>query len=460
MKISMVHVLFALILCSLVLVLPTTAAINGKIAFVSNRIGNPEIYVMNPDGTGQMRLTNNLKNDTSPVWSPDGTKIAFMSDRDGNPEIYVMNADGSGQTRLTNNPAFDGWIGDGSAWSTDGNKIRFISDRDGTREIYVVNLDGTKQTRITNNLPYYVMNENRAPTLSPNGNKITFSVGYPPAHGTEDTYIFAINVDGTGHTLMRYADGVIFDELKGSPDGKKLAYIQINPAPLRYSVIVMNSDGSGLKAIERGSFAPFSGLNWSPDSTKIAYNSQFPFGGPPWGSLTVSNADGSKIIYDQKGYQNDGSPAWSPDNLKIAYVSGSEGNPEIYVMNADGTGRTRLTNNAASDNSPAWGPATVTSSITVTSPNGGETWKRGTPHPVTWKYTGNPGPYVKIELLKAGVPVGTATYSTPIGSGGTGSYTWTISSGRAPGTNYRMRITSVSQPAISDTSNSDFTITA
>ena len=59
MKKWLVHVLLVLMLCSLVLVLPTAAAVNGKIAFVSYRDGNSEIYMMNPDGTGQTRLTNN-----------------------------------------------------------------------------------------------------------------------------------------------------------------------------------------------------------------------------------------------------------------------------------------------------------------------------------------------------------------------------------------------------------------
>jgi len=99
-----------------------------------------------------------------------------------------------------------------------------------------------------------------------------------------------------------------------------------------------------------------------------------------------------------------------------------------------------------------------TATITVTSPNGGESWAHGTTHPVTWTYTGNPGANVKIELLKAGSPVGTATSSTPIGAGGTGSYSWPISATRAPGTDYKIRVTSTSNPAISDTSNNNFNI--
>jgi len=65
--------------------------------------------------TDQTRLTTTdpLVDDFEPAWSPDGNKIAFVSDRDGNREIYFMNAGGSGQTRLTNDPASDL----GPAWS-------------------------------------------------------------------------------------------------------------------------------------------------------------------------------------------------------------------------------------------------------------------------------------------------------------------------------------------------------
>ena len=86
-------------------------------------------------------------NDFSPTWSPDGSRIAFDSERDGNLEVYVMNADGTGQTRLTDNPAADGV----PAWSPDGSRIAFMSNRDGDYEIYVMNTDGSGQTRLTVN---------------------------------------------------------------------------------------------------------------------------------------------------------------------------------------------------------------------------------------------------------------------------------------------------------------------
>ena len=88
----------------------------AQIAFMSQRDGNPEIYVMDVDGGNLRRLTDNSDKDFSPSWSPDGKRIAFTSDRDGHvdlqhgapiPEIYVMDADGGNQQNLTNNPNAD-----------------------------------------------------------------------------------------------------------------------------------------------------------------------------------------------------------------------------------------------------------------------------------------------------------------------------------------------------------------
>jgi len=161
---------------------------NGKIAFESTRDGNDEIYVMNADGTGQTRLTNNAAHDFRPSWSPNGSKIAFASTRDGNNEIYVMNADGTGQTRLTNNAAFDSR----PSWSPNGSKIAFASTRDGKDQIYVMNADGTGQTRLTNNAAH-----DFRPSWSPNGSKIAF---VSDRDGNFEIYV--MNADGTGQTNL------------------------------------------------------------------------------------------------------------------------------------------------------------------------------------------------------------------------------------------------------------------
>jgi TolB protein len=84
-----------------------------------------------------------------PAWSPDGRKIAFVSDRTGNSEVYVMNADGTGQRNLTRNPAFDA----DPTWSPDARKIAFASNRDGKYGVYVMNADGSGQRRVAQHSP-------------------------------------------------------------------------------------------------------------------------------------------------------------------------------------------------------------------------------------------------------------------------------------------------------------------
>ena len=111
----------------------------GRIAFYSYRDGNAEIYAVNADGTGVVRLTDNEAADRFPAWSPDGGRIAFHSDRDGNYDIFVMNADGTGVVRLTDDEAYDVY----PAWSPDGGRIAFMSERDGNYDIYVMNVAGS-----------------------------------------------------------------------------------------------------------------------------------------------------------------------------------------------------------------------------------------------------------------------------------------------------------------------------
>jgi 5-hydroxyisourate hydrolase-like protein (transthyretin family) len=98
---------------------------------------------------------------------------------------------------------------------------------------------------------------------------------------------------------------------------------------------------------------------------------------------------------------------------------------------------------------------TATSALTVVSPDGGESWVRGTTHTVAWSSTGSPGSYVKIELLKGGVVNRVIASSTA----NDGSYSWRISSSQTVGTDYKIRITSTSYSSITDSSSSNLAIT-
>ena len=108
----------------------------------------------------------------------------------------------------------------------------------------------------------------------------------------------------------------------------------------------------------------------------------------------------------------------------------------------------------------AYNATTVIPSITVTSSNGGENWERGKVYAVSWNYTGNPGTNVKIELLKNGVPDHVITPLTSIGSGGSGSYNWLINSTQTLSADYKIRVTSTTNPAYTDTSDNNFNISA
>ena len=282
-----------------------------SIAFAGDIGGNQEIFVMNGDGTGLIRLTHGSPDlpedqaaDIQPSWSPDGTRFAFASKRDGNFEIYTMDADGSQLTRLTDDPAEDVE----PAWSPDGEKIVFTSDRDTpgvSGDIYVMNADGSNVTRLTDD-----PGDDRHPSWSPNGAQIAFQ---------SDRAAVGVNSD----------------------------------------IYLMNADGSGLTPLTSGptyDAAPA----WSPDGSKIAYEESPPDGRrPPDGDLEIAvmNAEGSGKTLLTDNDTDDADPDWSPDGSKIAFIRMlPDRSVSIFVINADGTGEKQLTNAELLDSGPAWRP--------------------------------------------------------------------------------------------------------
>ena len=222
-----------IILASVVVLGLTLLMVNvdaqARIAFVSDRDGNAEIYVMDADGGNQQNLTNDPNNDGAPSWSPDGKQIAFMSDRDGHVnirgrptyEIYVMDADGGNQQNLTNDPNNDG----APSWSPDGKRIVFSSDRDNDRdhniEIYAIDTDGGNQQRLTNNLT-----EDEYPAWSPDGRRIAFSARRAGHFENEFGITYEIYVmDADGGNEERLTENRNNDwHSSWSPDGKRIAF--------------------------------------------------------------------------------------------------------------------------------------------------------------------------------------------------------------------------------------------
>ena len=288
----------------------------------------------------------------SPSPGPAG-RIAFTSDRDGNREIYVMNADGSGQTNVTNSPAADYF----DSWSPDGSRIVFSSDRDGNRELYVMNADGSGVTRLTNN-PCGI---DSLDAWSPDGSRIAFTSGLngnfgggPPAVQVCVATIYVGNADGSGLTNLTNLTSPGADEFGAwSPDGSRIAFTR--GANGNRDVYVVNADGSGLTnlgspgPIFNGGtpagpcfdvgLSPVSG-GISPDGARVAFFSNRDGNE----ELYVMKADGSGVTRLTNNPASDSNLVWSPDSSRIAFHSNRDGNREIYVINADGSGLTNLSN--------------------------------------------------------------------------------------------------------------------
>lgn len=114
-----------------------------RIAFVSDRLGKPHIFIMDANGGNLRRLTTNSGNNFNPAWSPKGDKIAYTHQADGF-QIFVSNPDGSGETQLTNEGS-----NERPRWSPDGRLLAFSSKRNGAEAIYVMRADGSGQTRVS-----------------------------------------------------------------------------------------------------------------------------------------------------------------------------------------------------------------------------------------------------------------------------------------------------------------------
>ncbi len=174
---------------------PTWSPDGQRIAFVSSRDRTgDDIFVMNADGGDQQNLTRKPGRDGGPEWSPDGRTILFtgvpvgqlavvagaVSASGPNPDVYVMNADGSEQRNLTRTRELGEF---GAAWSPDGRRIAFDESHSTWARVVVMNADGSGKRGVTHRLADAFM------SWSPDGRRIAF---------WDDGAVYVVSADGSG----------------------------------------------------------------------------------------------------------------------------------------------------------------------------------------------------------------------------------------------------------------------
>jgi TolB protein len=282
----------ALGLCLLASPLARAGDLTGyQLLVTSVRTGDTEIFLVDPDTGDARNLTRSPKSEERyPCWSPDGRRIAFISDRDGPPNLYVMNADGSGVRRLTKTEAvcyMPSWAGDRIVFGLHGKKAEMVSIRpdgtglqilgeghdpclspDGKRvaytghvkggvTVFVMNADGSGKRRLVEHV-----NRHGAvfPSWSPDGKHIVFT-----GAAGEALELFVVGADGSGLRQLT-GFGKVCTPAAWSPDGKWISFRYTderywsNPERMKkvYAerpgdkrpVWVIRPDGTGARVVE------------------------------------------------------------------------------------------------------------------------------------------------------------------------------------------------------------------
>jgi len=267
-----------------------------KIAYVSARSGNKEIWVMDYDGANQQQVTHLKSISLTPRWSPDASRIAFTCYV---PFRTVTSAQICMYSAVSNRLiAFPRYRGTNSspAWSPDGSQIAFMSSQNGDPEIYVADASGAKLHKIT-----FAAGVSTSPTWNPKTGK---------------QMVFVSDRGGSPVLYLSDADGSNVQKL----DLPDMGYV-IDPA-------------------------------WSPNGQLLAFSWRRPSGNY---DIYVMDIVSRQLVELTKDEARNERPSWAPDGRHLVFESTRTGTRQIWSMLADGTEPRQLTFEGQNE-SPNWSP--------------------------------------------------------------------------------------------------------
>jgi len=288
-----------------------------RVAVSSKKSGNAEIYLVKPDTGETENLTDNEAEDTEPVWAPEGNRIAFVSNRAGTPELWVMNSDGTGVKQLTQNS-----VATTPRWSPDGRRIAFIGSKGGKGNVWTVEIDTGKLNQLSNHTQ-----PSRQPDWSPDGKRISYA-----SFRTADQRWCPYLVPADGGTFQSLTTAYGGQDLAWSPGGSSIAFTDVRDLP-GWRLYMMNAYGKNVRVVNKtgntyGNVYP----QWSPDGKWLAYGEMVE--GVVQVGVVKFDGTGGKVITSKLQHML---ARWSPDGKSLSYCRFEKGKPTVLIVSdADG----------------------------------------------------------------------------------------------------------------------------
>ena len=316
------------------------------IVYVSQEDGQGNLFLLNPENGEATQVTNHGVSDSFPRWSPDGSTVSFLRDEEQGSSVFLYEREDDTPGALVLNAGVDY----PPVWSPESDALAFVSPKSGSSEIYAVGTGRDSDIRAVQQVTVNELDE-RLGDWHPDGAWLVFSASGSGKGKDAEPGLWLRNAQGVDQIRLTNSRD---RDPRWSPDGGRIVFARVKNGNEDIYAIAPNKGGSWRQGVREIPLAVRNSADhspvWAPDSKSIAFVSDRD-GNP---EIYVMRADGEKPRRLTFNDAADHSPVWSPDGKRIAFVSFVYDQGEILVMDADGSNQQRLTNNGAEDHSPDW----------------------------------------------------------------------------------------------------------